>query len=105
MQVVALTQDGASSRLVELVRCGECGLSGWRLDGVEVDKQTALGALTAAFAPVVPAARPDRAASQAASAAASPAAGPVRRCGAPPPNDRPELAALLAGWQVLGSAS
>lgn len=97
MHVVALTQDGAGSRLVELVRCGECGLSGWRLDGAPVDKPTALGALTAAFAPAAPATR-------AASRSASPARRPVRRCSAPPPDDRAELAALLAGWQVLGSA-
>jgi len=86
LQVVALTRDDGSKSLVELLRCSACGQSGWRLDGVEVDKAEALGALNAAFAPATPAARRPR------KAAAEPAA------------ERPtDLSDLLAGWQVLGA--
>jgi hypothetical protein len=81
--VVALTGDSS----VELVRCGSCGLSTWRLDGREVPKAEALGAISKAFAPATPHRR----------------VPPVRtRTAATPPPAAPELGDLLAGWQVLG---
>lgn len=85
LQVVALTRDDAAKNVVELVRCSACGLSGWRLDGIDVDQAEALGALTAAYAPSTPHRR-------------------ARRTPAAPAPDRPaELSELLAGWQVLGA--
>ena len=85
LQVVALTRDDGSRSLVELVRCSACGQSGWRLDGVEVEKTEALGALNAVFAPAAPRRQ-------------------ARRTQPPRATDRPEdLSTLLAGWQVLGT--
>jgi hypothetical protein len=90
VQVVALS-GGDEHSAVQLVRCAGCGLSTWVLDGVEVDKSDALGALSKAFAPAAPHPRhvPVR------HRAAAPAAPP-------PPQD--ELSGLLAGWQVHGVA-
>lgn len=88
VQVVSLTGDDPARSAVELVRCSACGTSSWRLDGREVDKDGALGALSRAFAPATPHAR----------------ATPVRQRPAtrvaPAPSD---MSDLLAGWQVLGS--
>lgn len=84
--VVALTQDDGAKSLVELVRCSACGQSSWRLNGQDVPKEQALGALTAAFAPATPATRATR----------------VRDRDPEVREDR-ALSELLAGWQVLGS--
>jgi hypothetical protein len=88
VQVVALSDDGPSRSAVELVRCSDCGTSSWLLDGREVDKAEALGALSRVFAPATP----------------HPKHTPVRqrpaRAAAEPQKD---LSTLLAGWQVLGS--
>ncbi|MCW2572854.1 MAG: hypothetical protein JWO88_2912 [Frankiales bacterium] len=99
---MALTSDAAGGSRVELVRCTACGRNTWRLDGQDVDKGRALGALSAAFAPAVP--RPPRRSAGPLTAATVPAAvtepadpGPVNTG---PSNG--ELAALLSGWHVLG---
>jgi hypothetical protein len=98
---------------VELVRCTACGRNTWRLDGQDVDKGRALGALSAAFAPAVP--RPPRPTARRVAPAPVPAAvaepaysEPIK---AEPIATEPiktgpgngELAALLSGWRVLGS--
>jgi hypothetical protein len=103
LQVVALTSDGAGGNSVELVRCTVCAVSTWRLDGQEVDKRRALGALSAAFAPAVP--RPPRPAVNRVTRPRVPAPAPEPMDGAPnnsAPNNS-DLAALLSGWRVLGS--
>jgi hypothetical protein len=128
LQVVALTSDGGGGGSVELVRCTACGRNTWRLDGQDVDKGRALGALSAAFAPAVP--RPPRPTAGRVTAAPVPAAvaepaysepinaEPINAepINAEPINAEPiaaepiktgpsngELAALLSGWRVLGS--
>jgi hypothetical protein len=113
LHVVALTRDDGDRALVELVRCSACGLSTWRLDGAEVAKGVALGALSRVFAPTgprpaAPARRPGAGPRPAATttrrtAGLSPAANAsTRRTGAAVAAPR-ELADLLAGWQVLGA--
>jgi hypothetical protein len=109
LQVVALTSDGGGGDSVELVRCTACGRNTWRLDGQDVDKGRALGALSAAFAPTVP--RPPRPTTGQVTAAAVPAAAYPEPIKAEPLKAEPikpgpsngELAALLSGWRVLGS--
>jgi hypothetical protein len=95
-QVVSLTRDEAPTSLVELVRCSACGVSAWRLDGTEVDKARALGALSAAFAPRAPAPRPVR-------VRPAPTPSPEATKAAPAPE--PGLAELLAGWSVFGTTA
>lgn len=92
--VVALTRDDAPRSRVELVRCGGCGQSSWRLDGRQVPKEQALGELSAAYAPATPARKATTVRSRSKPAQVAPAQAP-----APPA----ELSDLLAGWQVLGS--
>jgi hypothetical protein len=107
LQIVSLTQDGGTRRRVDLVRCGSCGLSGWRLDGEEVAKAEALGALTAVFAPATPRRhRRDHAPGQPIdSPTVSTAPQPVGPPAAVAEPDRSvPLSELLAGWQVLGSS-
>jgi hypothetical protein len=112
LQVVALTSDGGGGS-VELVRCTACGRNTWRLDGQDVDKGRALGALSAAFAPAVP--RPPRPTARQVAAAPVPAAvaepalrepmkaEPIATEPLKPGPSNGELAALLSGWRVLGS--
>lgn len=97
LQVVALTSDAGARGLVELIRCRTCGLSSWRLDGAEVDKPAALGALSRAYAPSAPHRRAGAHAQRPRGAASPPATDPARSSG--------QLAELLAGWQVLGKPS
>jgi hypothetical protein len=108
LQVVSLTNDGAGGSRVELVRCTVCAVSTWRLDGHEVDKRQALGALSAAFAPAVP--RPPRPAVSRVIPAQPPATAPEPLDSASPDSaptesapSSSELAALLSGWRVLGN--
>jgi hypothetical protein len=115
LQVVSLTSNGAGGNIVELVRCTRCAVSTWRLDGLEVDKRSALGALSAAFAPAVP--RPPRTTVSRVTRTPVPAAAPELSDSAPadsaptdsaPTDSAPtnsDLAALLSGWRVLGSHS
>jgi hypothetical protein len=91
LSVVALTRADDGRALVELVRCSGCGQSRWRLQGRQVDKSVALGALSAVYAPGATARAPRR--PRPPRVAAAPAAA------APPP----ALAQLLAGWQVHGT--
>ncbi|MDT7572064.1 MAG: hypothetical protein QOE05_2238 [Actinomycetota bacterium] len=94
VQVVALTRDETPGALVELVRCSECGENVWRLDGVDVPKDRALAALSAAFTSTVPRApRPVRVRPQPPVATPAPALPP-----------HADTAALLAGWQVFGTS-
>jgi hypothetical protein len=114
LHVVALTRDDGDRALVELVRCSACGLNTWRLDGTEVAKADALGALSRVFAPAGPRPaarvrrpgaghRPAAAAPRRTAAAFSPdATAPTGLTGAAVAAPR-ELADLLAGWQVLGA--
>ena len=112
--MVSLTGDGATGRQVALLRCGACNANRWRLDGVEVDKATALGALNATYAPAAPARRSPRRRTESAPAAVSPqvvevAAVEVTVTAAAAPGERPAdlqaaLSELLAGWTVLGSS-
>jgi hypothetical protein len=93
VQVVALTRDETPGAMVELVRCSTCGENTWRLDGVDVAKDRALAALSAAFMSTVPRApRPVR------------VRPPVVAAAPPVVEDRPS-AGLLAGWQVFGTTS
>lgn len=100
--VVALTETDPARSRVELVRCSDCGTSRWLLDGLEVDKQVALDALSATFAPAQPGRRSARVRQPAAPrpAATTPAAEP-----APQVRTDAEIRKLLAGWQVLGESS
>jgi hypothetical protein len=113
LQVVALTRDDGDRALVELVRCSACGLSTWRLDGAEVTKDVALGALSRVFAPAVPrpgasvrrpgaGTRPAAAARRTPTALSSAPSASTGRMGTAVAAPR-ELADLLAGWQVLGA--
>lgn len=93
VQVVALTRDDAPGARVELIRCSSCGQSAWSLDGVDVPKDRALAALSAAFTSTAPrSARPTGVRPPAADGAPRQVAAAT---GA-------ELAGLLTGWQVLG---
>jgi hypothetical protein len=90
-----------------MVRCSGCGHTAWRVGGVEVPKDRALAVLSAAFTSGPP--RPPRAPRvtrpAATHSAASPAADPYPAAPQPAPmtaRPHPELAELLAGWQVLG---
>jgi hypothetical protein len=112
LQVVALTRDDGDRALVELVRCSACGLSTWRLDGAEVAKDVALGALSRVFAPAVPRPAARRPGAGARPAAASARRTPTALSSAPSASTGRtgaavaapgELADLLAGWQVLGA--
>ena len=104
LNVVALTREGAAPSRVELVRCSACGLSSWRLDGVEVSKEQALGVISAAYS------RTSGSITPPAAVAGRPAPA-QRRSAKPRPKAQPgqaatpsaELSDLLAGWQVLGS--
>ncbi len=88
VHVLALTRGDTAPSRVELVRCGACGRSSWRLDGLDVGKAAALGALSAAFARAQPARTVPPVRERRQPATVSPA---------------PQLSDLLAGWQVLGS--
>ena len=95
VQVVGLTRDETPGSLVELVRCSECGANVWQLDGVDVTKDRALAALSAAFTSTAPRApRPVRMRPQPAVAA------PTEVVEA-----RENAAVLLSGWQVFGTTS
>lgn len=94
LHVTALTRHEGPHHLVELVRCSACGVSGWRLDGGEVEKSVALGALSQAFAPAMPARRAPRVRPVATTQTAT----------TPPVRNDADLGELLAGWQVLGTS-
>ncbi|MBK5308324.1 MAG: hypothetical protein JJD92_16715 [Frankiaceae bacterium] len=95
-QVVSLTRDDSPGSVVELVRCSACGASTWLLDGQAVDKDRALGALSATFARRETGPRPrSRTAPTPTAAPSSAAPGPAAA--------EPDLAELLAGWSVLGA--
>jgi hypothetical protein len=88
--VVTLTQGDVDRSLVQLVRCTACGLSTWRLDSVEVARTEALAALSRVYAAAGPRPAPTR---------VRVTAGRAQPAVVAPP----ELAELLAGWQVLGA--
>ncbi|GAC1609318.1 MAG: hypothetical protein NVS3B26_09950 [Mycobacteriales bacterium] len=99
LSIVALTRDDSGQSRVDLVRCSACGVSGWLLDGAQVSKEDALGAISAAYSratgTTVPSAAPAR----------RPAPAIARRTAQPRHTATPsaELSDLLEGWQVLGS--
>ena len=112
--VQAITLTAGTRRQVELLRCAACGASRWRLDGTEVDKDTALGALNAVFASPTPARRPARRRPEPTAEVSRPAVVEVPgvepvAAAEPIPAQRPAdlpaaLSELLAGWTVLGAS-
>lgn len=112
LQVVALTREDGDRSRVELIRCSACGLSSWRLDGADVAKADALGALSRVFASADPRPAPARVHRPAGTAVRRPgstgapkstAGGTTAGLTRPAVAAPRELAELLAGWQVLGA--
>jgi hypothetical protein len=98
-QVVALSPRVNSGARVEMLRCSSCDTCTWHVDGQQVERQQALGVLSAMFTSDAPRPAPRR---------ALPRPAAVRQGHAP--SGRPpmaasanDLAALLSGWQVLGA--
>lgn len=101
----------AGGRSVTLLRCGHCSQQCWTIDDAQVEREAAFAQLSAAYSSVPKAAKAARARTAAEretrmaerreqQAARTPevssdAVEPVAS----------ELAAMLEGWQVLGSSS
>jgi hypothetical protein len=96
LQVVGLTRGETAGGIVELVRCASCGTSAWQLDGRQVSRDRALGALSAVFASTTPRPAPRR---------VRPAPAPEVAAPAPDLAPAADLVDLLAGWQVFGATT